>query len=78
MRSGRYSSLEACAKDVRIVWTNAYLYNPVRLAHRLKPDRELPSGGQIKLLCVRVTRITVPQKVVRVFLGPSKRSDFEP
>lgn len=29
IRQNVYPSLEACAKDVRTVWTNAYLYNPV-------------------------------------------------
>lgn len=29
IRRGAYPSLEACATDVRTVWTNAYLYNPV-------------------------------------------------
>eukprot|EP00752_Nemacystus_decipiens_P009471 g8467.t1 len=30
IRKGVYPSLEACAKDVRTVWTNAYLYNPAK------------------------------------------------
>ncbi|CAM9948399.1 unnamed protein product [Scytosiphon promiscuus] len=30
IRQGAYHSLEACAKDVRTVWTNAYLYNPAK------------------------------------------------
>ncbi|CAN0418415.1 unnamed protein product, partial [Pylaiella littoralis] len=30
IRQGIYPSLEACAKDVRTVWTNAYLYNPAK------------------------------------------------
>eukprot|EP00903_Cladosiphon_okamuranus_P006640 g6484.t1 len=30
IRKGAYPSLEACAKDVRTVWTNAYLYNPAK------------------------------------------------
>lgn len=29
LQSGDYPTLEACAKDVRLVWTNAHLYNPV-------------------------------------------------
>ncbi|CAM9916860.1 unnamed protein product [Ectocarpus sp. 13 AM-2016] len=30
IRQNVYPSLEACAKDVRTVWTNAYLYNPAK------------------------------------------------
>ncbi|CAN0481493.1 unnamed protein product, partial [Laminaria digitata] len=28
IRRRHYPTLEACAKDVRTVWTNAHLYNP--------------------------------------------------
>lgn len=34
-----YPSLEACAKDVRLVWSNAHLYNPVSTAEQRRPRR---------------------------------------
>lgn len=29
LQRGEYPCIEACATEVRVVWTNAYLYNPV-------------------------------------------------